>query len=141
MSVYNINEWKDFYKILKFVFHVQVMETQYQNLYAHLFLFNHGSEFDASLLTKRNESMPELTLLQAPYLQSGSVSVVSPPPHLTYKSNSNRVTPKGKYICCITNLNDMVKKELIAENGMEVGNEKAETAKAESEDMEQEWRF
>jgi len=119
------------------VFHVQVMETQYQNLYAHLFLFNHGSEFDASLLTKRNEAMPELTLLQAPYLQDGNVSVVSPPPHLTYKLN-NKVTPKGRYFCCITNLNDLVKKELLAENEMEVGQGNPESVKAVNEEMEQE---
>lgn len=99
------------------------MESQYQNLYSHLYLFNHGSNYDASILTKKNESMPEFTVTQALSLQNGNVAVVSPPPHLSYKPNYSKVTPKGKYTCCITNLDNMVRKELVIEGDMEVSYE------------------
>ena len=113
------------------------MESQYQNLYSHLFLFNHGSNYDASILTRKNDTMPEFTITQAISLQNGNVALISPPPHLSYKPNYSKVTPKGKYTCCITNLDDLVRKELVVEGEMELKHELGVMVKEECDKMEE----
>ena len=113
------------------------MESQYQNLYSHLYLFNHGSNYDTSVLTRKNESMPEFTVTQAISLQNGNVALVSPPPHFSYKPNYSKVTPKGKYTCCITNLNDLTRKELVIEGEMEINHERGLAVKVADDVSEQ----
>jgi len=113
------------------------MESQYQNLYSHLFLFNHGANFDAAILMKKDDTMPNFTMTQALSLQNGNVALVSPPPHLGYKPNYSKVTPKGKYICCITDLKNLARKELIMEGEMEIDHELGVQVKQEGDEMEQ----
>ena len=53
-------------------------------------------------------------------MQNGTLAVVSPPPHVTSKSNFSTPVPKGKYLCCIKNLDQMVKKRMTIEGEEEV---------------------
>ena len=96
------------------------METSYQNLYSGLYLTNHGTPQDAALSAVRRGPVPEFQIVQAMNLQNGNVAVVSPPPYITSKANFTTPIPKGKYLCCIKNLDQLVKKEMTIEGQGEV---------------------
>ena len=105
------------------MFHVQVLETQYQNLYSGLYLANHGTPQDAALSAVRSGPVPGLKVVQAMSLQNGNLAVVSPPPQIMSKDNFLKTVPKGKYICCITKLQDLSSKKMVIEGEMELSHE------------------
>ena len=111
------------------------METQYQNLYSHLYLFNPGSNFDAAQISRKNDSMPKLNVTQAVGLQNGDYTVVSPPPHHSYITSFSKAVPKGRFICCITSLNELVKAKPTNEEKMET--EMNVPSERETDTMEQ----
>ena len=102
------------------MFHIQVLESQYQNLYSGLYLANHGTPQDAALAAVRKGPVPELKVVQAMSLQNGNAAVVSPPPQILCKDNFVKPIPKGKYICCITKLQDLSSKNMVIEGEMEL---------------------
>ena len=101
------------------------METQYQNLYSGLYLANHGTPQDAALASVRRGPVPELKVIQAMSLQNGNCAVVSPPPRISCKDNFVKPIPKGRYICCITQLDDLACKNMVIEGEMELKHEEA----------------
>ena len=64
-----------------------------------------------------------MKVVQAMSLQNGTAAVVSPPPQIMCKENFMKPIPKGKFICCITKLQDLSSKKMIIEGEMELKHE------------------